>query len=116
MSVLLAVAAADGGVTGVSTWAKTGTRRLTKVFIPDSDSWFACSPRTHHHHHRYNKYTSICARATRQCLKEADRVKAERRGEMALRYQEWKEGKASDSVSILVLVLRLRLRGWNSLL
>lgn len=48
---------------------------------------------------RYNKYTSICARATRQALKEEERVKAEKRGYMALRYQEWKDGKAGDQVS-----------------
>lgn len=49
--------------------------------------------------YRYNKYTSICARATRQALKEEERVRADKRGYMALRYQEWKEGKAGESVS-----------------
>ncbi|PWN93336.1 hypothetical protein FA10DRAFT_282988 [Acaromyces ingoldii] len=44
----------------------------------------------------YNRYTSICARATRQALKEEERVKAERRGAQALRFQEWKDGKAGD--------------------
>lgn len=48
---------------------------------------------------RYNRYTSICARATRQALKEEERVKAERRGAQALRFQEWKDGKAGDMVS-----------------
>ncbi|KDN51959.1 hypothetical protein K437DRAFT_254692 [Tilletiaria anomala UBC 951] len=48
----------------------------------------------------YNKYASICARATRQGLKEQERVKADRRGEMSLRYQEWKEGKASDAKEV----------------
>lgn len=54
--------------------------------------WECCPPDS------YNKYTSICARATRQALKEEERVKAEKRGYMALRYQEWKEGKAGDQV------------------
>lgn len=49
--------------------------------------------------HSYNKFTSIAARATRQALKEEERVKAERRGELSLRYQEWKDGKAGDHVS-----------------
>ncbi|CAO1625843.1 unnamed protein product [Sympodiomycopsis kandeliae] len=48
----------------------------------------------------YNRYTSICGRATRSALKEGERVKAEKRGQTALRYQEWKEGKASDAVDV----------------
>ncbi|PWN34685.1 uncharacterized protein FA14DRAFT_144055 [Meira miltonrushii] len=48
----------------------------------------------------YNKYTSICARATRQALKEEERVKADKRGFMALRYQEWKDGKAGENVNL----------------
>ena len=49
-------------------------------------------------YNRYNKYASVCARATRQALKEEERVKADRRGEMALRYQQGKDGKAGDQV------------------
>ncbi|CAO1628312.1 unnamed protein product [Jaminaea pallidilutea] len=48
----------------------------------------------------YNRYTSICGRATRSALKESERVQAERRGETSLRYQEWKDGKATDPMSI----------------
>ncbi|PWN18009.1 hypothetical protein BCV69DRAFT_285606 [Microstroma glucosiphilum] len=48
----------------------------------------------------YNRYTSICGRATRSALKEGERVKAERRGDTSLRYQEWKEGKAGEQRSV----------------
>lgn len=51
--------------------------------------------------HSYNRYTSICGRATRSALKESERVQAERRGETSLRYQEWKDGKATDPVSFV---------------
>ncbi|CBQ69893.1 related to atp synthase epsilon chain, mitochondrial [Sporisorium reilianum SRZ2] len=51
-------------------------------------------------HFTFNKYTAICARATRQALKEEERAAAERRGYMALRYQEWKDGKASDNLNL----------------
>ncbi len=51
-------------------------------------------------HDSFNKYTAICARATRQALKEEERAAAERRGYMALRYQEWKDGKPSENVSL----------------
>ncbi len=51
---------------------------------------------------RYNRYASICARAVRNSLKEEQRVKAERRGEMSLRYQQWKDGKAGEQVSISI--------------
>ncbi|GAA95626.1 hypothetical protein E5Q_02281 [Mixia osmundae IAM 14324] len=44
----------------------------------------------------FNKWISITARATRQALKEDARVKAERRGDISLRYQEWKAGKAGE--------------------
>ncbi|CAO1622369.1 unnamed protein product [Parajaminaea phylloscopi] len=48
----------------------------------------------------YNRYTAICGRATRSALKETERVQAERRGQTAIRYQEWKNGKASESVGV----------------
>ncbi|EST08295.1 ATPase, F1 complex, epsilon subunit, mitochondrial [Kalmanozyma brasiliensis GHG001] len=51
-------------------------------------------------HFTFNKYTAICARATRQALKEESRATAERRGYMALRYQEWKDGKASENLNL----------------
>jgi hypothetical protein len=41
---------------------------------------------------------SITARTLRNVLKEDKRVEAERRGDMGLRYQEWKDGKAGDQV------------------
>ncbi|GAA95625.1 uncharacterized protein L969DRAFT_92755 [Mixia osmundae IAM 14324] len=47
----------------------------------------------------FNKWISITARATRQALKEDARVKAERRGDISLRYQEWKAGKAGEQAS-----------------
>ena len=63
----------------------------------------------------FNKYTSICARATRQALKEEERAAAERRGFMALRYQEWKDGKASENVSSLHTPQQQHLRSSNAL-
>lgn len=47
---------------------------------------------------RYNKYTQIAARALRQSLKETERVKAEKRGLTALRYQQWENGQAGQQV------------------
>jgi len=46
----------------------------------------------------YSKYTTVAARATRQALKETERAEAERRAYQALRYQEWKNGEASEHV------------------
>ncbi|KAK0551674.1 hypothetical protein OC846_002895 [Tilletia horrida] len=54
-------------------------------------------------HFTFNRYASITARATRNVLKEEERVKASRRDEMALRFQEWKEGKATDSAPVEAL-------------
>ncbi|WFD45524.1 hypothetical protein GLX27_000144 [Malassezia furfur] len=44
----------------------------------------------------YSRYTAIAAKATRNSLKEAERVAAERRSQQALRYQTWKNGEASE--------------------
>ena len=38
--------------------------------------------------------------SVRQSLKETERVEAERRAFQALRYQEWKNGEASENVCI----------------
>lgn len=54
---------------------------------------------THHLQSSFNKYTQICARATRQALKEEERLKSTKRGELSLRYQEWKQGVAGEQVS-----------------
>ena len=48
--------------------------------------------------YRFNKYSQICARALRQSLKEGERVKAEKRGLTALRYQNWENGQGSEQV------------------
>ncbi|SHO75799.1 Uncharacterized protein MSYG_0132 [Malassezia sympodialis ATCC 42132] len=48
----------------------------------------------------YSKYTTVAARATRQALKETERAEAERRAYQALRYQEWKNGEASDHINL----------------
>ncbi|KAH8915785.1 hypothetical protein BT69DRAFT_1356300 [Atractiella rhizophila] len=42
------------------------------------------------------KRSSVAARALRQVLKEEKRLEAERRGDMGLRYQIWKDGKAGE--------------------
>ena len=46
----------------------------------------------------FNKYTQIAARALRNSLKEEERVKAEKRGLTALRYQRWENGKGGEQV------------------
>jgi F-type H+-transporting ATPase subunit epsilon len=43
---------------------------------------------------RFNKYISIAARATRQALKEEERVAAQKRNEVSLKVQDWKGGKS----------------------
>jgi F-type H+-transporting ATPase subunit epsilon len=49
---------------------------------------------------RYNKYSQIAARALRQSLKEGERVKAEKRGLTAMRYQHWENGKGGEQVCL----------------
>ncbi|CEH13422.1 mitochondrial atp epsilon chain [Ceraceosorus bombacis] len=46
----------------------------------------------------YNKYTQIAGQATRAALKEAERVEADRRGVLSLRYQEWKDGQSGEHI------------------
>ncbi|BGP22001.1 hypothetical protein JCM10295v2_000878 [Rhodotorula toruloides] len=45
----------------------------------------------------FNKYVQVAARATRQALKEEQRVAAERRGVVTLKVQKWENGKASTA-------------------
>jgi hypothetical protein len=47
---------------------------------------------------RYNKYSQIASRALRQSLKESERLKAEKRGLTALRYQHWENGQGGQQV------------------
>ncbi|KAI5124367.1 hypothetical protein M0805_008971 [Coniferiporia weirii] len=51
-------------------------------------------------HFSFNKYSQITARAVRQSLKESERVKAEKRGLTALRYQDWENGKGGEQVHL----------------
>lgn len=44
--------------------------------------------------HRYNRYLAVAARVVRRSLKEGERLKAERRGEMELRFAKWEVGLA----------------------
>ena len=37
----------------------------------------------------YNRYLAVAARVVRRSLKEGERLKAERRGEMELRFAKW---------------------------
>jgi F-type H+-transporting ATPase subunit epsilon len=48
--------------------------------------------------HRFNKYIQIAARATRQALKEEERLKADKRGTISLKWQTWKDGKGGVQV------------------
>ena len=50
------------------------------------------------HERRFNKYISVAARATRQALKEEQRLAAERRAAVTLKVQHWENGKAGPSV------------------
>jgi len=44
----------------------------------------------------YNRYLAIAARVVRRSLKEEQRLAAERRGEMELRFAKWSNGKQGD--------------------
>lgn len=46
----------------------------------------------------YNRYASVAASAVRNALKPDAKVKAARRGEMTLKYQDWKDGHSTDPV------------------
>jgi len=47
-------------------------------------------------HFSYNKFCQVAARALRQSLKEGERLKAEKRGLTAMRYQHWENGKGGE--------------------
>jgi len=51
-------------------------------------------------HFSYNRLTQIAARALRQSLKEEERLKAEKRGLTAVRYQQWQNGKGGEQVHL----------------
>jgi len=51
-------------------------------------------------HFTYNKYSQIAARALRQSLKEGERVKSEKRGLTAMRYQHWENGKGGEQTHL----------------
>jgi len=57
-----------------------------------------CATPPHHHQNSFNKYVSVAARATRQALKEEQRVAAERRAAVTLKVQKWENGKAGTAV------------------
>lgn len=46
----------------------------------------------------FNKYIQVAARATRQALKEEQRVAAERRAAVTLKVQRWENGKPGNAV------------------
>ncbi|BGP53139.1 hypothetical protein JCM8202v2_000698 [Rhodotorula sphaerocarpa] len=45
----------------------------------------------------FNKYIQVAARATRQALKEEQRVAAERRAAVTLKVQRWENGKPGNA-------------------
>ena len=54
---------------------------------------------------RYNRYLAIAARCVRRSLKEDQRLQAERRGEMDLKFAKW---EVSTSVLLLILTVDRR--------
>ncbi|WVQ97951.1 hypothetical protein IAU59_005071 [Kwoniella sp. CBS 9459] len=44
----------------------------------------------------WNKYTQIASRALRQALTETDRVAAEKRAAIGVRYQLWENGQGGE--------------------
>ena len=58
--------------------------------------------------HRYNKFIQIAARATRAGLKEEERLKADKRNAVTLKWQSWKDGKGGPQVRPLPCSLLLR--------
>ncbi|RSH83820.1 hypothetical protein EHS25_005435 [Saitozyma podzolica] len=47
----------------------------------------------------WNKYTTIASRALRQALSESERVAAEKRAHVGVRYQIWENGQGGEPVS-----------------
>ncbi|MCJ1338108.1 hypothetical protein MMC09_003393 [Bachmanniomyces sp. S44760] len=48
----------------------------------------------------YNRYLAVAARVVRRSLKEEPRLKAERRGDMELRFAKWEGGKQGDNKNL----------------
>ncbi|ORY27741.1 mitochondrial ATP synthase epsilon chain-domain-containing protein [Naematelia encephala] len=48
----------------------------------------------------WNKYTQIASRALRQALTETDRVAAEKRAQIGVRYQIWENGQAGENTYV----------------
>ncbi|OCF58928.1 hypothetical protein L486_03421 [Kwoniella mangroviensis CBS 10435] len=44
----------------------------------------------------WNKYTQVASRALRQALTETDRVAAEKRAAIGVRYQLWENGQGGE--------------------
>lgn len=72
--------------------------------ISDSSPLRILSPPTPPHIYytinSFNKYTQIASRAVRQGLKESERVGAEKRAVIGVKYQLWKDGQPGDQVSV----------------
>ncbi|WVQ84144.1 hypothetical protein IAT38_006291 [Cryptococcus sp. DSM 104549] len=49
----------------------------------------------------WNKYTQIASRALRQALSEGDRVAAEKRAAIGVRYQLWENGKGGEQTYVV---------------
>ncbi|KAI9635385.1 mitochondrial ATP synthase epsilon chain-domain-containing protein [Dioszegia hungarica] len=49
----------------------------------------------------WNKYTQIASRAVRQALTETERVGAERRAQIGVRYQLWENGQGGESKFVI---------------
>ncbi|KAK1926486.1 mitochondrial ATP synthase epsilon chain-domain-containing protein [Papiliotrema laurentii] len=45
----------------------------------------------------WNKYTQIASRALRQSLNETERVAAEKRAQVGVKYQIWENGTSGES-------------------
>lgn len=52
----------------------------------------------------WNKYTQVASRALRQALTETERVGAERRAQIGVRYQIWQGGQGQEVVSFSMLL------------
>ncbi|GFZ46628.1 hypothetical protein JCM24511_03848 [Saitozyma sp. JCM 24511] len=48
----------------------------------------------------WNKYTTIASRALRQALSESERVAAEKRAHVGVRYQIWEKGQGGEQETV----------------
>lgn len=65
----------------------------------------------------YNRYASVAGSALRNALKPDQKLKAARRGDMTLKYQNWKEGEALESVRYVPCAARgTTLADWSLVL